>query len=180
VRVDHYMLLNFAAFEKIIDALGGISVPITPEEIKFLCDTTRLGRQIGRKSMEEQMAKKGKVDLKGIQALIYVRIRKVPGQDDRHRAERQRSMVDAIVAKIKARPWRLFAVASKALPEVKTDMGRLQAAALAALAPYYYAFSVEGEQIPAKGWNYGTKNGQSVITMDFDANKKRLREFIYE
>ncbi|MCL2818087.1 MAG: LCP family protein [Clostridiales bacterium] len=178
VRVDHYMLLSFNAFEKIINAIGGISVPITQREINFLARETRLGRQIGKAEMERQMARNGVVKLNGIQALIFVRIRYV--DDDFMRAGRQRIMLDAVMGRIKRNPLRLIPLAVSAVPEIHSSVSRLDAALLAMQAPAFAFFSLEQHQLPAPGtFRNSTRGGLFIFDLDIAENGRLLRKFIY-
>jgi len=178
VRIHHYVQLNFTAFEELIDAIGGISVPVTPEEARFLCDTTRLGKQIGREEMRRQMNENGAVDMTGEQALIYSRIRKL--DNDFMRTERQRKVFGIVAKKMLGNPLSLLFKANKVLPHIKTDMGRLGVAGLATALPVYLTFDIEQMHVPVDGsWQSATRNGASVITLDVSKNTQALREFIY-
>jgi LCP family protein required for cell wall assembly len=179
VRIDHYMLVDFAGFERIIDALGGIAVPVTDSEADFLCKKTRLGKQIGRTSMREQMQAFGAVRFTGEQALIYCRIRKL--DDDFMRTQRQRKVLECIAAACQKNPLRAAGSLQKALAELETDMGQAALANLAASALLALQYQVEQHQVPAQGtWQYGTKKGASVILFNAEDNAALLREFIYE
>jgi len=178
VRIDHYVQLSFTAFEALIDAIGGISVPITPEEAVFLCNTTRLGRQIGREEMRRQMNEDGAVKMNGEQALIYSRIRKL--DNDFKRTERQRKVFGIAAAKMLKSPFSLLLKANKVLPHIKTDMSRTGVAALTTALPVYLTFDIEQMHVPVDGsWQSATRNGAAVITLDISKNTQALREFIY-
>jgi LCP family protein required for cell wall assembly len=177
LRIDHYVVLDFTGFAVMIDALGGVSVPVTQREAQFLCNTTRLGKQIGLNSMVEQMQQKGSVDMTGEQALIYCRIRKL--DDDFQRTQRQRKVLGAVLQKLKRNPLRM-AAAGKFLPYMQTDMSQGGLAALATAAPLYFSYDVEEYQVPAQGtWYYDNMGGASVIVLDLSANTKRLHDFIF-
>jgi len=180
LRVDHYVLLNYTTFENVIDALGGADVPIEEKEIEFLCRTTRLGRQIGRESMRAQMAQNGAVHLNGVQALIYCRIRKL--DDDLHRAQRQRRLLESVMQKCKADPRLWLKLAQSVLPEIETDMNQLTLATLAMGAPLCLGYAVAQHQVPASGtWVYATVNGASVIKLKEDCvelNRQQLKNFV--
>ena len=178
VRIDHCILLNFTAFQVIVDAVGGIEVPVTDAEARFLCNTTRLGRQIGRESMRRQMNEKGAVKMTGEQALIYSRIRKL--DNDFNRTQRQRKVFGILAAKALRSPVSLLFNIGGVLPYVKTDMSRAGLAAFATAAPLFLTFGMEEHQVPADGtWNSANKGGAAVITMDVARNAEELRKFIY-
>jgi len=179
VRVDHYVLFNFDVFERIVDALGGVSVPITEKEINFLCKNTRLGKQIGKEKMEWEMERKGAVKLTGEQALIFCRIRKL--DDDFQRTQRQRRFLDSLVSACKKNPLRLLGLMGDTLSHVRSDMSRAQMANLAAMAPLLLGYGMEEHTVPAKGtWSDATRQGLYAITMNVAQNAEKLRAFIYE
>ena len=179
VRVDHYVMVDFKVFEQVVDALGGVAVPVTDKEADFLCNTTRLGRQIGREEMRRQMDKNGAVKLTGEQALIFCRIRKL--DDDFMRTQRQRRFLECLVKACKRNPLRLLGLMGDALSCVRTDMTQAQMANLAAMAPLLLGYGMEEFNVPAKGtWSYATKQGTSAITLNVPENAAKLRKFIYE
>ena len=179
VRVDHYVLFNFDVFEKVVDALGKVAVPITDKEADFLCKKTRLGKQIGREEMRRQMERDGAVKLNGEQALIFCRIRKL--DDDFQRTQRQRRFLESLVKACKKNPLRLAGLMGGALSDVRTDMSQAQMANLVSMAPLLLGYAMEEFTVPAKGtWSYATKQGSSAITLNVQQNAEKLRSFIYE
>jgi len=178
VRIDHYLMFGFNAFKAIIDAIGGISVPMTLAEINALTNDTRLGHQIGHAEMERQMEQDGAVRLNGEQALIYVRIRR--RDTDLDRARRNRTMIEAIVNRLHSQPWRIFPLAMNALPEFYTSLSPWRTATLAVIAPAVAFYSIEQHQLPAPGtFHEGHPGGLFALEIDFPANRRLLREFIY-
>ena len=89
IKIDHYVSINYQSFIAAVDALGGISVPITEAEAKFMNRTTRVK---GFESGES-------VHLTGEQALIYARIRKLDSEVERTR--RQRELISSLINKVK-------------------------------------------------------------------------------
>ncbi|MCL2300459.1 MAG: LCP family protein [Firmicutes bacterium] len=179
VRVDHYVMVNFDVFEQIVDALGGVSVAITDKEINFLCKNTRLGQQIGKEKMQQDMEKKGTVKLTGEQALIFCRIRKL--DSDFQRTARQQRFLESLISACKKNPLRLLGLMGDTLTKVQTDMSRAQMANLAAMAPLLLGYGMEEFTVPAEGtWSYATKRGASAITLKEEQNAEKLRKFIYE
>ena len=180
VPINHYVQLNFTAFEALIDAIGGITVPVTDAEAKFLCNTTRLGKQIGLKEMRRHKNEDGTYNVKmtGEQALIYSRIRKL--DNDFMRTERQRKVFGIVAKKMLTNPLSLIFKANRVLPHIKTDMGQAGVAALATALPVYLTFKIEDMQVPLKGSFKSVKrNGADVLDMDVAKNTKALHDFIY-
>jgi polyisoprenyl-teichoic acid--peptidoglycan teichoic acid transferase len=96
--VNHLVIVDFASFEKLIDALGGVTVDV-PKPIlsnRFDCPY-RTAEQCTR--WEGWRFQKGKHELNGRRALIYSRIRENrldAGENDLSRAERQQDVLQAL------------------------------------------------------------------------------------
>ena len=89
IEIDHYVAIDYESFVAAVDALGGISVPITETEARYMNRTTRVK---GFTSGES-------VHLTGEQALIYARIRKLDSEVERTR--RQRELISSLINKVK-------------------------------------------------------------------------------
>ncbi|MCL2105593.1 MAG: LCP family protein [Oscillospiraceae bacterium] len=180
VKIDHYMMVDFQAFEEIIDAMGGVSVPVTDKEADWLCGKTRLGRQIGRESMRGQMEQNGAVAMTGEQALIFCRIRYL--DSDFGRTKRQRVMIERMAAQLKrTNPLKWMGIADIAFSGIETDMRQLSLTNLAVSLPFYAGFDVEQHTVPAENtYKDATKNGQSVLELNIEKNSELLRQFLYE
>lgn len=79
VEIDHYVLIDFVAFERIVDSVGGITVDV-PETL------TRNGELHFREGIQ---------DFEGEQALAYARFRSGP-EADRARIQRQWGVLASI------------------------------------------------------------------------------------
>lgn len=90
IKLDDYVSINFESFVKAVDQLGGINVPITEAEAKYMNRTTKIGGFTAGDS----------VKLNGKRALIYARIRKL--DSDIERTRRQRNVISAVVKEVKA------------------------------------------------------------------------------
>ena len=78
IEIDHYVSIDFESFVKVIDILGGVTVPITEKEANFMNRTTKIA---GFTSGDA-------VKLNGKRALIYARIRKLDSEIERTRRQR--------------------------------------------------------------------------------------------
>lgn len=100
--VNHLIIVDFARFEELIDALGGVTVEI-PKPIlsnKFDCPYRR-PEQCSR--WDGWRFEKGSHELNGRRALIYSRIRENrldPAENDLSRAERQQDVLQALTRKL--------------------------------------------------------------------------------
>ena len=100
LNIKDYVMVNFEALIRIVDAMGGIDLEITEEELywlnAYLVDT---GLHTGR--TYNTVPNSGFVHLDGIQATAYCRIRYADGTMDYGRAERQRKVVSLVFEKAK-------------------------------------------------------------------------------
>ncbi|MDR0883397.1 MAG: LCP family protein [Oscillospiraceae bacterium] len=174
VKVDHYVLVTFEAFRKVVDAVGGVSVPIKANEAK----------EINRYAKKKEPAKNINVAagddvlLNGEEALYFVRVRK---QDtDWQRTNRQQILLKAIVEKAKANPTKVLGALQGMLSEMKTDMTGTDVGRAALLAPNIMSYEIVNKQIPAENtWKYQSVGGQSVIMPDIPKNVQALKSWLY-
>lgn len=90
IEIDEYIAVDFASFKKLIDALGGVTVDVEKNEAMFIRST----------SSHKNFPYGNDVKLKGSQALIYSRIRKL--DSDINRTERQRKVIKGLLASAKS------------------------------------------------------------------------------
>jgi len=102
IPVNHVVVVDFADFTELVDALGGITVnnPTPILSNRFDCPYSteeRCGRWQGWRF------RKGELHLDGYHALIYSRVRENrldPGETDITRGQRQQQVMQAIMSKI--------------------------------------------------------------------------------
>ncbi|MGA5271879.1 LCP family protein [Streptomyces lydicamycinicus] len=114
IRIDHYLIIDFVGFTKMVDAVDGVEVclpqPVHDPEAHL---TLPAGRQT----------------LHGEDALGYVRARKSLGNgSDTQRMERQQRFLGALVKKVQSNgvllnPTRLYPVLDAATSSLTTDSG---------------------------------------------------------
>lgn len=173
VDIDNYAMVDFAAFEGIVDALDGVNVSITQKESAYL-NKFFINEGISVSAGEN-------VHLNGSQALAYCRIRKL--DSDFYRTERQRKVMFAIKDKAsQASLPTLLKVAKEITPFVQTDLSKSEITKLSVKASTsYLKYDIEQMSIPADGtWKSATKSGQSVLVFDIEENSRLLKNFIYE
>lgn len=113
VHVDHYVEVNFAAFLRTVDVLGGVRV-CTPRPLHD--DYSGLDLPAGT------------AVLRGRQALAYVRARHVDGTSDLGRMQRQQRFLASLIDEatrgdVLTNPAKLDRLASTALSSVRADRG---------------------------------------------------------
>src|SRR5690242_9384095 len=101
IPVNHIVVVNFAEFKDLIDAVGGIDVVVTEKiQSKFDCPygtEARCARWPGWRFSP------GKQHMSGQRALIYSRVRKNalnPGDSDITRGERNQQVLQALTSKL--------------------------------------------------------------------------------
>lgn len=171
VKIDNYILVDFEAFKKLIDLMGGLDVEgVTAKEAKYLRDKVKI-----------TYAKEGKNHFSGAAALWYCRIRYL--DDDFHRTERQRKVISAIIQQAKhTNPVTLVKIMQEVLPMISTDISRNELLSLGINGvASYMKYDTEQHQIPAKGtWTSRRVYREgAVLSMDIDENAKLLKDFLY-
>lgn len=113
IPIDHTIEVDFVAFEKIIDLLGGVEIELTEAEAKYMTESVGY---IG--DMEP-----GLQTLDGLEALAYARIRKIDANGDFSRTNRQRTVINSLLHKCaQMNLWDLHKLATEILPLITTDM----------------------------------------------------------
>ena len=120
INIDNYVIINFDAFESVIDELGGVTLELTSKEIREINNHPgTYGNVTIDKTFE---GTKGKIKLNGKQALAYCRIRHI--DSDNARADRQKTTLMEIFSKVKgSSKTEMIRVVKKLLPYTKMDIG---------------------------------------------------------
>lgn len=98
IAINNYAVVNFASFPKIIDALDGVNIKITSNEINEINNHPK--RYGGVTITQTFDGTEGTMKLNGKQALAYCRIRKI--DSDGARANRQKTVLTALLKKMKS------------------------------------------------------------------------------
>ena len=102
LEVNHVIVVDFATFQEVIDAVGGITIN-NPKPVlsnPFDCPFATAERCAG---FDGWRFKQGEIELDGRRALIYARIRENqldPGESDLTRGERQQRVVQGLMNEI--------------------------------------------------------------------------------
>ncbi len=94
IHIDYYVLVDFAGFVDLVDALGGVTVT-SRESMHIRMSPAKEGEEDVILQIEP-----GRVYLDGRSALVYVRNR--TGSSDLYRTKRQRCFVREVVAQVQA------------------------------------------------------------------------------
>lgn len=176
LNIKEFVTLNFESVVDIVDAVGGVSVNITNEELKYINGyIDEISRVTGKSSAH--VTKAGTQTLNGTQALAYGRIRYTSGGDYK-RTERMRDVMEAVLNKAKKMSIsKLNSLADKLLPKVYTN---INSGEIISLIPQLASYTI----IDSTGWPYNTK-GATIngvwygppITLE--SNVKELHQKVY-
>ncbi len=172
ISVQGYVLVDFEAFRKVIDTLGGVEVNLTDEEYNILMN------RYHRTSVLK--LKPGINNMNGTQALAYCRLRQdVKG--DFGRTQRQRYVLNQIFLSMKSQPvskW--YETAEAVMPYISTDLSNDEIFSLLKDVVFMGTTDVDQLRIPADGtYKNGSVNGQLILEIDLEANKKAMNEYIF-
>ncbi|MCH5266867.1 MAG: LCP family protein [Lachnospiraceae bacterium] len=136
LSIQDFVTVNFSALTNVIDELGGITLNIKKEELKWV---NAYGRDVARINGQKytKIKKPGKQTVTGVQATGYCRVRYTKGGDFT-RAERQRTVLQAIFDKAKTTtPTTLVSVMDTIFPQIYTSLSTQDMLALLMYLPFY-------------------------------------------
>lgn len=171
LNIKDYVTANFAQFANIVDSMGGVDLNISQKEMN----------EINRMSAETSstpLSSYGLVHLNGTQALHYSRIRYI--DNDEVRAERQRTVLEALYNKANKSSIDSVGFVKNIMPMLETSLGYTD---IIGFAQHFMGSHANLKQISipdtskATGGNY---EGAWVWRYDLNAESNRLKKFIYE
>ncbi|SHO49587.1 LCP family protein [Anaerocolumna xylanovorans] len=180
VSVDRYASVDFYVFMDIIDAVGGVTVEVTGEEISVINDyIAELNKLRGEQEKSDYLTEPGELKLNGKQALAYARNRYIG--TDFERTARQRRVLNEAFQKIKKLNLiQLNSLLNKVLPQVTTNLTEGEIFSMILSLPKYAGYDIRQCHIPVdNSYEFMRIRGMDVITLDFDKNIKALKEQIY-
>ncbi len=180
IKLHNYVIVDFNAFVKVIDAINGIEVTIKDYELdelnKYILD--------GGGSEKDLLPAPGTYNLNGYQALSYARIRKV-GNGEYERTERQRAVLQIALEKVKDMSTvKLVSLLNELFPYVKTNisLGNAMDYGFTALnVGKNCNFEIEQFRVPIDSISKGgiIDNKGWVFVIDKVETSKALQEFIF-
>jgi LCP family protein required for cell wall assembly len=144
VRVDNYAVIDFTGFKAMTEAIGGVEVCI-PETIDDRA--------------HEIYLEAGTREIKGAEALDYVRVRHVGDGTDPNRIKRQQAFMAAMMNKVVSggmlsRPDRLVSFLNAATKAVQTDVESI--GQMVGLADEFEDVGLGNIQFVTTPWAYST------------------------
>ena len=182
IEVHRYVQVNFQAFAGLVDAVGGVDLELSNEEVQYVNGylteyNTLEGRLEGTDYLDSGAY--GILHLNGPQALAYCRIRYIGS--DFARTQRQR---DVLMAVIKKAPKALLTNATELmnglLPNLTTNLTEAECRQLSLQVINLTRYKLEQTRIPIDGSYQNAKiDGKSVLQVNFAKNQEFIRRVLY-
>ena len=182
IEVNRYVLVDFQAFANLIDAVDGVDLELTNDEVKwvnaYLNEYNIIsGKELTTDYLDESAS--GMMHLNGPQALAYSRNRSIG--NDFGRTERQRKVIAAAVKKL---PEALLSdpkgLLTNVLPNLTTNIVPTECFGLGVDAAKFLIYDMKQGRIPLEGtYKDAVIRDMSVLEVDFEANKEYFRSEIY-
>lgn len=165
LNIEDYMTVNFSSLPIIIDALGGVDITITDEEVSHI----------------PGISSAGTYTLTGDQALAYSRIRYAEGGDYK-RTERQRTVLEGLFAKALSMPASSYvSILDTVLPYVQTNMSSSTILSIGTKALTSFEGQLEQQRFPLDGYCEGEMiDGVYYLTFDAKTTKQQFMDYIFK
>ena len=182
IPVHRYALVNFEAFANLVDAVGGIDLDVTNDEVQlingYLMEYNQLlGRNLDYDWLDASAS--GVIHLNGPQALAYSRNRYIG--TDFGRTERQRKVLTEVFKKLPgAMVTNSSGVINGLFPNLTTNLTQSECYKIALGGYKIVGYDMVQQCVPQEGtYSDATIRSMAVLQVDFDANKKFLKQTIY-
>ena len=182
IKVNRYVLVNFEAFANVVDAVGGIELELSSQEVEYVNAylweyNVLTNRPEGTDYMDTSVS--GLVHLNGAQALSYTRNRYLG--TDFGRTERQRKVLAQIIQKLpKAMVTNPKELINGLTTNLTTNLTQQECVQLCFWAAGALSYDMEQNSIPLEGtYTNATIRDMSVLEVDFETNKEFIRKNIY-
>jgi len=178
IRIDDYVCVDLNSFPRLIDALGGVTLDVRPDEADYINRTVA--------GMKGRFPRGADVKLTGQQALIYSRVS--PGSDETRAARQQRLILAILDSARQSSPGQILKALEKVPRYVSTDLTEEDVDTLVkdAFMQGWLSYSaaqlrtpvLPGEAEEATGLS-AVVGGRRVWIVDYPQEAKRLQEAIY-
>lgn len=182
VEVNRYVQVNFQAFAHLVDAVEGVELEVTNEEVKYinayLVEYNMLeGKDVETDYLDETL--NGRIHLNGPQALAYCRNRYLG--TDFGRTERQRKVLSAAIRKApKALLKDPLGLMNDILPMLTTNLTQSEIGKLFLQTPNFLVYDIVQGSLPVEGsYSNSFIRGMAVLEVDFEKNNEYIRSEIY-
>jgi LCP family protein required for cell wall assembly len=178
--IKDYINVDFFGTAKMIDALGGVTISVKPEEIPYMNNDLK-EISIIENIPPVPVNNPGSQLLNGKQAVAYTRIRAV-GRGDYERTERQRNVLVALFNKLQGAGPAIYPVfMSKILPNMETSMSSMTLFKVGGDILSSKSKVIEQARFPLDKFSKGIRvNNIWYLSADLKANSTAIHDFIYK
>jgi LCP family protein required for cell wall assembly len=181
IKVDEYVKVDFFDFIDIIDALGGLTMDVSKEELEVMNGYIREMNTLLSQNEEEDFIKEaGTYHLNGKQVLAYSRNRYTKNGDF-DRTDRQREIFQALLGKVfSLNPIELNNLLNTTLPQITTNITEGDILLQLISIPSYTEYEVNQFCIPVQNSFTNRRiRGMEVLCIDFMDNRRQLNSKLY-
>lgn len=183
MNIKDYIKVDFGDFDKIVDAVGGVDIDISEDEVKVANNYIKEVAGLEGITNPPYLTHGGLQHLNGIQALGYCRIRYV-GDEDFQRTERQRTVLTAVFKKLSTLGiTEASSMLDTILPNIETSLSSTDMLSDASYVILNKINTIDQFRLPEDkpGYNYSTYiNGTYFLGWNKAANNADLHKFIFE
>ncbi len=177
LNITDYITVDFGAVIKVIDALDGIDLEITDEEMNLINGYCVENKEVTGVDYEP-LYSSGYVHLTGIQALAYCRIRYTEGWDYK-RTERQRTVMNLCYQKAQQKGvTAMLSIANSMMSNISTSMGNMELLGLVGGMLRYRLGEQSGFPFDKAAADVSGA-GDVVVPVTLTSNVSALHEFLY-
>lgn len=178
LNIKEYACVDWMAVTEAVDALGGVTIDVTEQEIKWInAGVWEMNSKLGTNSSFIEEA--GTLRLDGVQATSYARIRKTAGNDFK-RSSRQRIVLEAMLTEAKkADVSTLLKICNACFDDISTSLSLDEIIGLVRHVKEYkiaattgFPFQMTTEKLSG--------SGDTVIPIDMESNVSQLHEFLFD
>ncbi|MDO4519581.1 MAG: LCP family protein [Eubacteriales bacterium] len=186
LNITEYVTIDFNALVESIDALGGLDVDMTYQEIvhmnNYCVETSReTGKEytpieLPNPKPEDENAVCGTYHLNGVQATSFCRIRYTASLD-MGRTERQRRVILMLVDKAKsAGISTIFDIMDRVFPMVSTSLSQQQ---ILQLLPTMIGYNIVNTTGFPSNYKFSSIRGSIIVPSTLETNVIELHKFLY-
>lgn len=177
LNIKEYVCVDWAAVTEAIDALGGVEIDITKEEVtqinKYIGEVDAM---VGTKS--PTLKNPGKQVLTGTQATTYARIRKTAGSDFK-RTSRQRIVLEAMLNKAKQADIKtLLGICDVVFDDIATSLTLTEIATLVKDVQKYEIVTTTGFPFEMRGQQLSDA-GDAVVPIGLEDDVVQLHQYLF-
>lgn len=182
IEVNRYVQVNFQAFANLIDAVGGVELELTNDEVQLVNAYLNEYNMLENRPIDTDYLPtdaSGLLHLNGPQALAYSRNRYIGS--DFGRTERQRKILEAVFHQLPSSVLtNLDDMIDGILPNLTTNISKSECYTLSLDAPKLLTYDLVQASIPIAGsYQSATIRKMAVLQVDFEKNKEFIRTQIY-